>query len=170
MGGPGAGKSTIAYKLTGYLKGNGIKSEYAGEYAKDAVWDENYATLTDQIYVFAKQNKRIYRLINKVDYVVTDSSLLLSLVYLSDSTHKFNKNRGFWEKSFENFCIETYNQYNNINFYVERGNFEYETIGRRQTEEESKQKDTEVLDMLTKYHFDYQCVKSIEEIIKSLGV
>ena len=170
LGGPGSGKSVNGLLLTGTLKKSGRKAEYASEFAKDAVWDKNFETLQDQIYVFAKQNKRLYRLVNQVDYVVTDTSLLLSLTYLNDSTKKFVKDRSYWEKCFEDLIIETYNQYDNINFYCERGNWEYETIGRRQTLEESLVKDNETLAILDKFEIKYQKVKSLEEIKQHLGV
>lgn len=78
LSGPGAGKSTTAAGLFYQMKLKGINVELITEYAKDMTWEERYNTLSNQLYIFAKQYSRQLRVKNKVDYIVTDSPLLLS--------------------------------------------------------------------------------------------
>ena len=54
------------------------------EYAKDVVWEGRDYLLSDQIYLFAKQNRKQVRLYGKVDVVVTDCPLMLSYYYSGD--------------------------------------------------------------------------------------
>ena len=82
FGGPGCGKSTTAAGLFHLMKLNEMNVELVTEYAKDLTWEERFGTLAnDQLYVFAKQQKRLQVLKNKVRYVVTDSPLILGLSY-----------------------------------------------------------------------------------------
>lgn len=80
-GGPGAGKSTGAAYVFARLKEAGVAVELVTEFAKDLTWDRSDA-LHDQVFVFANQYHRLARLERSgVQVAVTDSPLLLSLVY-----------------------------------------------------------------------------------------
>lgn len=136
FGGPGSGKSTIASDVFSKLKWMGISCELVGEYAKDKVWENAHEILNDQIYVFGKQFHRIFRLNEKVDIIITDSPILLSIIY--------DKQK---RKTFQQLVIEEYNKFNNINFFIKRVK-PYSSIGRLQTEEEAKNKDNEIKNLL----------------------
>ena len=62
FGGPGSGKSTTAAGLFYEVKKLKLNVELVTEYAKDAVWEKRHNLLDDQIYIFAKQQRRISRL------------------------------------------------------------------------------------------------------------
>ena len=119
FGEPGSGKSTASA---------GIFYLLVTEFAKDLVYDENTKVLSCQNFVFANQEYRISRLKNKVDIVITDSPILLSAIYAPDS----------YPESFKKFCLDMFNQYNNINFFIKRNHI-YSDVGRLQTEDEAKE-------------------------------
>lgn len=89
-GGPGCGKSTGAAYVFERLKEAGVVVELVTEFAKDLVWDRSDA-LHDQVFVFANQYHRLARLEKSgVQVAVTDSPLLLSLVYACNDRRLFD--------------------------------------------------------------------------------
>lgn len=100
--------------------------ELVTEFAKDLVWSERYHMLDDQLYILAKQNHRLNRLRGKVDWVITDSPLLISLFHLPPD----------YPDSFRQFILDLSATYENVFFYMERAK-PYVPIGRMETEEES---------------------------------
>ena len=127
FGEPGAGKSTGAAYIFSQLKMHGINAELVTEYVKDKVWEENTAVLKNQAYIFGKQFFRISRCEDKVDVIVTDSPLPLSIVY--------NKNSNLTE-NFNKTVMDVFNSYNNINFLILRTK-PYNHAGRFQDERDA---------------------------------
>jgi tRNA uridine 5-carbamoylmethylation protein Kti12 len=127
-GGPGTGKSTMTNRVFSELKDLAYNVEIATEYAKDLTWEESHAVLDNQVYVFGKQQHRIWRLNNKVQIILTDSPLLFSLVYRIEKTSIL----------FKYFVQDEFSRYNNMNIYLNRVK-PYNPIGRNQTEDEAKQ-------------------------------
>lgn len=144
--GPGSGKSTTCAGVFSNLKLSGINCEMALEYAKDKVWENSLKVLEDQIYVFGKQLHRMWRLKDQVDVIITDSPLLLSILY--DSSRNIN---------LKNLVLDQFNSYNNINYFIKRGK-DYNPKGRTQTEEEAKEKDEEILKLLNVFDIKYSTV------------
>lgn len=138
FGGPGAGKSTLAYKLTGWMKENGYNVDFISEYAKQMVYENRMNVLEqDQLYVFAKQHRKILTLKDTVEYIVTDSPFIQGIVYLNKSV--YNKSH------FTDLILDTYNSYPNLNIYLDRSDrFKYDTSGRYQDEEGAKDLDFEI--------------------------
>lgn len=122
---PGVGKSTTAAGLFYNLKSRGINAELTSEFAKQLTWDSRQHTLEDQIYVFGKQHNKLRMLLKDVDVVITDSPLLLGVVY-SDAYPQFFKDTIWW----------AFEQFNNYNILLERTKA-YNPKGRNQTLEES---------------------------------
>ena len=48
------------------------------EFAKDLVYENRMDTMKDELYIFAKQNHRLFRVKDKVDVIITDRPLLLT--------------------------------------------------------------------------------------------
>ena len=162
--GPGVGKSTTAARVFAELKLQGINCEMALEFAKDKVWEESFKTMDDQIYIFGKQFHKIWRLKDKVDVIICDSPLPNSIIYDKENSETFHK-----------LIMEQFNKFNNLNFVLERST-EYQKEGRMQTEEEAKQIDKNVLEMLNQYNIQYQSLaidnaykKIVETILNILN-
>lgn len=78
---PGTGKSSEMAYIFYQLKSRGINAEKASEFAKDKVWEESVEVFKNQAYIFGKQYFRLSRVAGKVDVVITDSPILLSMFY-----------------------------------------------------------------------------------------
>lgn len=156
MGPPGSGKSSITSAIFAELKWRNIDCEIAPEFAKDLVWDERFDEMKDEIYIFAKQNHRLFRLKNKVRIIVTDRPLLLTILY--------NNRYGGGNKELNNLVISEFNKYDNLNFLLKRVH-KYNPVGRVQTEKESDEIGVSIKETLDSYGIDYiECPGSIESV------
>jgi nicotinamide riboside kinase len=140
FGGPSGGKSKLASGLIYKLKDMGINCDLITEYPKALSWEENFRALEYQPYVFGNQSYWQEQRRGKCDVIVTDSPLLLSLIYNDEKTTVI----------FKAFVLETFLSWNNINFFIERGDAEFEESGRVHGKEQSKELDKKILDMLRK--------------------
>lgn len=154
-GGPGAGKSFMATRLVSNLKERGVSCEYVPEFAKDLVWEGRLSELNDQLYVLANQNHMLLRVKDKVNVIVVDSPIILSMYY--------NKISSYYNSSvFDKLVLESYNNFDNIVYYVER-NHPYVREGRYQTEEESDVACQKIKQMLDENNINYQTIVSGSE-------
>ena len=135
-GGPGTGKSTTAAALFAIMKRNGINVELVTEFAKDLVWTERNKELGDQIYIFGKMYHKLWRLRDKVDYVIIDSPLPLCAYYDREGL-----------PGFKELVLNMYNTFTNYNFRLKR-HFKYQEEGRYQTEHEADNVDAEIIDLI----------------------
>lgn len=162
FGVPGAGKSTGAAYIFSQLKMRGINAELITEFAKDKVWEENKEVFKNQAYIFGKQSFRLSRCESKVDVIITDSPLPLSILYNNDSrlTENFNQT-----------VMDVFNSYNNKNYCLLRVK-PYNPIGRHQTEEESNALGQPIIKLLTERHIDFNFIDGdkdgYEEIIDDI--
>lgn len=164
-GGPGVGKSTTATGVFSRLKTKGINCEYVNEFAKEIVWEGATPMLDNQLHIFAEQFRRQFRLIGKVDYVITDSPLLLSAVYF-DHWFKKRNTKMFDDKYCEltkTYFLETYKQFDNINWVIHRAK-SYEPKGRMQTEDEARVIDEAVQNYLLKNWVQFYTTDSLRAI------
>ena len=152
IAGPCAGKSTVTSGIFYKLKMAGVDCEMALEYAKDRVWEEAFATMDDQIYVFGKQYHRIWRLNGKVQVIITDSPLPLSIYYAKMDSNYFS-----------DFVIEQFNKFNNMTYVIERTPV-YNPKGRLHTEEQSKEIDKTLVNILKEHNINYKTVKTTEAV------
>lgn len=161
IGAPGSGKTTIATDLFSKMKYLGYNVELVTEYAKELVWEQRHETFKNELYIFGKQHQRLFRLKDKVKFIITDRPLILSVFY----------NHIYGDKSlnFDNIVIQEVNKFNNINFFLER-DFNYENNGRNQTEEESIEFSNIMFNMFTnKYNLNMKkLISNIETTQKIL--
>lgn len=144
-GGPSCGKSTMASRLFSELKSRDIKCEYVTEYAKEVTYTEDWNKLSDQLYITAKQNRRMNILSGKVDVIITDSPILLGRHYAPVE---------YLSGTFGVLVMELYNTYNNINIVLNRKK-KYQEYGRTQTELEAHQIDSDLEELLIKQNLPY---------------
>lgn len=144
MGGPGCGKSTAAAGIFYELKKLGYECELVTEYAKDKVWDGSYETLKDQIYVFGHQYHRLWKLKGKVKFIITDTSLIFGIHYVRYNSKKFN-----------DFVIEAFFHFNNINYFIKRGN-SFNDKGRIHDLKESIKADEIIKQIMKDYNIEYK--------------
>lgn len=136
-GGPGTGKSTTAAGLFFMLKQRGMKAELVTEYAKDLTYERR--DLSNQLAIFSEQERRMHRLKGSgVEYVVTDSPLLLSRVYAKGI---------YCGPEFEGLVQYLSDTYNNYNVLLERVK-PYCPIGRNETEKEALEVDRSIEEVL----------------------
>lgn len=140
FGAPGAGKSTGAAYIFSQLKMRGVNAELVTEFAKDKVWEESKAVFNNQAYIFGKQYFRISRCADKVDVVITDSPLLLSVIYNNDPV---------LGEEFNEVVRKVMNNYNCMNYYLTRTK-KYNPVGRFQTEAESDEIADEIHQLLVR--------------------
>ena len=138
-GGPCSGKSTAAAGLFYKMKLLGLKVELTDEFAKECVWEGNIPMLQDQLWVLGHQHRKILRLSDKVDYIITDSPVLLSPIY------RGRYGESLYSDIIDKMALECYNLYEtNINFMLGRqGDFEQK--GRAQDLEESLEIDAAIV-------------------------
>lgn len=143
------------------MKKQNHKVELVTEFAKDCVYEKQFDILnTDQLYILAKQNRRIQRIFysnEHIDFVITDSPLLLNIVY-----GKLN-NYFFSSEPFNNMCHSLFNQYNNINILLDRTNVKFDPDGRVQkTEDEAIKIDNLIKNLLDSFGYNYTLIKNRE--------
>jgi hypothetical protein len=141
FGGPCSAKSTTASGLFYDMKRSGESVELVTEYAKDMVWEGRSNILEDQLYILAKQNRRLHRLRGVIEWVITDSPLLFGIVYAKSSYYD----------AFNTMVYAVWNSYENYSFYLPRNpKFTYTTVGRSQSLDELTCVDDAVKQVLPK--------------------
>jgi hypothetical protein len=165
FGGPGAGKSTTSAGLFAQLKQDGHTAEYVQEWVKMWAYENKHIEAYDQFYIFGKQMRKESCLLGKVDYVVTDSPVLLSLFYgrkycppavalaIEASVKAY-------------FSLLEEGGHKQINFLLKRQKA-YNPVGRYQTEQEAVAFDGEIESLLTELSVPF-CKKTSLEVLSPL--
>lgn len=162
FGVPGAGKSTGAAYIFSQLKLRGVNAELITEFAKDKVWENNIEVFKNQAYLFGKQSYKMSRCRDKVEVLVTDSPLPLSIFYNNDAVlgEDFNKT-----------VMNVFNSYDNLNYMLLRVK-PYNPIGRHQTEEESTALKQPMINLLQSRNINYTehdgSIEGYDEIVSDI--
>lgn len=137
--GPGTGKSITCAALFAELKYRGHNTEMILEYAKDAAWEKRGEKLfRAQEYIFGKQHFRLSRVVDQVEFVITDSPILMGIAYMSPD---------FPMPSLRKVVAEAHFNYDSINILLKRTG-KYQEEGRNQTAEEALEKDQQIEQLL----------------------
>jgi hypothetical protein len=145
-GGPGAGKSTSSLYLAYLLKAEGKNAELVREYVKDWAWEQRKIKTYDQIYFLGHQARRESMLYGKVDWIVTDSPVMMNLYYaqkyctLSLSEGVRAATLSFYQQAAED-------GFKHVHIFLKRTK-PYSSEGRYQTEAEAVEIDSEVRKLL----------------------
>jgi len=155
-GGPCSGKSTAAAGLFYKMKLLGYSVELTDEFAKECVWEGNIPMLKDQLWILAHQHRKILRLADKVDYVITDSPVLLSPIYREVYEGPL------YSDLIDRLALECYNMYDNMNFMLSRPRENFEQDGRAQDEVQSVQIDLEIVDQFKRLNIPYTQIEGAD--------
>lgn len=145
-GSSGSGKSTAAAGLAYELKSEGLKVETINEYAKELCILNTEHLLENQTWVFANQYQKMKYLSKELDFVITDSPLMLSSFYGNKYQYEFT--------SLFPLILDVYNSFDNINIFLER-NHSWDPYARIQTEEESTDDSKDLESFLQQHSINY---------------
>ena len=154
--GPGSGKTSIASGLMYELKKKHISCDAPYEFPKLLAWDDNQSAIKDQLYVIANQHRGIVHSYGKVDYIVLDSPILLSLVY----KNYYDENAYpsvLYNESFDKMILGIHSHYDNLNIVLKRG------VGVYNNKERFQQLNSSLeLDILIKNMLDIHSIPYVE--------
>lgn len=158
LGGSGIGKSTTAAGLYYHMKLAHMNVELVREYVKILAWQGTKIGQFDQVNIFGEQCKLEHTLYGKVDYIVTDSPIVLAPIY----EHFYHGDSMVEEAALKFLNKAKQNNVEQLNILLQR-NKPYDPRGRYQTEEEAKVVDTMTVAFLDKHGMKYTIVSGPEE-------
>lgn len=171
LGGPGVGKTTIASDLFATLKKMNKDVEIVSEFAKELVWEKRNEAFNDRLYMHAEQNHRLMMMNGNLDYIITDSPLILTSIY--NRFYLENVHTPDYNDMIDEVVIETWNLYNNVTFLINR-DVNYDTNGRRESLEEALKIDEKTTEYILNHQIPYITINdrdnAVEEILKSLDI
>jgi len=159
IGGPCSGKSTVAAELFARLKKMGIHCELVSEYIKDRIYEENQTMPKNQIAIFGMEHYNISNKLGKVDVIVHDGSFINNIIYKAEEN-----------KHFDDLIISEYKRFWNLDFFIKRGNIEFETYGRIHNLKQSKELDKIIKETYDNYKLSYIEVESRDAVDKIIPI
>jgi len=166
FGGPGVGKSTIASGIFYNLKKRHVECDCPYEFPKQVAWEDNQSQITDQLYILANQHRGIVRSYGKVDYIILDSPILLSLAYKDGYDSPYPSSH--YSCSFDIMVLELFSKYDNLNIFLERDENSFQQTGRLQNHEESLFFDEKIKSILDNNNFPYYTYKVGDNTVDEL--
>ena len=159
IGGPCSGKSTVAAELFARLKKMGVHCELVSEYIKDRIYEENKTMPTNQIAIFGMEHYNISNKIGKVDVIVHDGSFINNILYKAEDNTEFDK-----------LIINEYHKFWNLDFFIKRGNIEFEDYGRIHNYEQSLELDVKIKDLYYLADAEFIEVESRDAVDKIIPI
>lgn len=159
VAGPCSGKSTNSAELFARLKRMNISCEYVPEFIKEEIYKENLTLPKNQLPLFGAEVYSLDNKIGKVDVIVHDGSLINNIIYDYENDTEFHKFVAYW-----------FNKYENLNFFIKRGDIEFETYGRLHNESEAKALDNRIKETHDKFGISYHEISSKDAVDKMIPV
>lgn len=159
IGGPCSGKSTVAAELFARLKKMGVKCELVTEYIKDRIYEENMTMPNNQIVIFGMEHYNLSNKIGKVDVIIHDGSLINNIMYNKENSKEFNA-----------LVISEYKKFNNLDFFIKRGNIEFENYGRIHNYEQSIELDERIKELYDNCGANFIEVESRDAVDKMIPI
>lgn len=163
-GGPGTGKSTSAAFIFYLLKAAGNNAELVREYVKEWAWDLRTPGTYDQLYLMGKQIRKESMLYGKVSHIVSDAPIMLGIYY----ARKYSPPaiaHGVTEAIVSYYKQAELDGNRHIHVFLRRSKA-YNPAGRFQTEDESKEIDLAILDILDEFRFPVIGCHTTEEALR----
>ncbi len=164
IGGPGCDKSVITSAIVLYLKLREKTVEVIPDFAKSLVWQKNFEVLKNQYFIAQRQFEMLSLLDGQVQFLITECALPQVLYYN--------------ENYLDNICdiaktrakiLEWYQQHNNINIVVARGERKYIRTGRFQDEEQARTIDRGLLALMDREQLPYTTLPSDVDAINTFA-
>jgi hypothetical protein len=165
-GGPGTGKSTSAAFVFYLLKAASLDAELVREYAKNWAWEKRNISLYDQYYLLGKQIRHEAMLYKKVDYVVTDSPVLLNVYYAQAFTPRVTS-EGIRAAVLSYYEQAERDGHRHVHVMLTRSK-PYNPAGRYQSEAEARAIDSHLRTILTQLGLGYTECPTTEEGLRAL--
>ena len=159
IGGPCSGKSTVAAELFARLKKMSIKTELVSEYIKDRIYEENKTMPNNQIAIFGMEHYNISNKLGKVEVIVHDGSFINNILYKKEDNQEF-----------DNLIVSEYHKFNNLDFFIKRGNIEFEDYGRIHNYEQSLELDEKIKQLYNNCGADFIEVESRDAVDKIIPI
>lgn len=164
FGGPGIGKSTLAYRLTAALKEMHMSVAFVDEWIKAWAYEKRIPRGWDQFHVFGQQlYKEAHVLQHGVNHIVTDSPILMQCAYMKRDNAKYADECLATALKFEE-------DYPSLNIRLLRGGFGYESQGRYESFDQAVAVDQmikTVMDDNLRDYLEYRAVDH-EALLKDL--
>jgi hypothetical protein len=164
IGGPGCDKSLVTSAIVLFLKLHEKTIEVIPDFAKSLVWQQNFEVLKNQYFIAQRQYEMLSLLDGQIQYLVTECSLPQVLYYN--------------ENYLDNICdigktrtqiLDWYNQCNNINIVVERGERKYIRTGRFQDEDQARAVDRGMLELLDREGLPYTSLPAAVDAVNTFA-
>lgn len=166
FGGPGTGKSTSAAMVYAMLKQRGVNSELVREYVKDWAWEGRKISTYDQFYLMGKQIRRESMLYGKTDIVVTDSPVMMGIVYAQKYCPQ-SVAEGIRAGTLAMYRQAEEDGHEHVHVLLKRSK-PYDPSGRFQTEAEARKVDDEVRVLLVQLKVKFVECGTDEESLRGL--
>ena len=152
LGGPGSGKSTIAARMYAKMKQKHQSVELVREYVKEWAYEGRSITPYDQHYFFGKQMRKELVVLNaNVQYIITDSPLILQIMYAERA--------GLSDNSVSAMLVmlqEYEKDFPSVNIMLDRRDKPYVESGRYETYEQAVKMDRRIMENCIDWKIDFK--------------